>query len=74
MFVAFLFACIELGRWSFLLGLGELFRRNRRFRERRVEVFPSADGGLRRAGTLSLHPARGTRPLTLFLSSPVFIG
>ena len=39
MFVAFLFACIELGRWSFLLGLGELFRRNRIFRERRVEVF-----------------------------------
>ena len=25
MFVAFLFACIGLGRWSFLLGLGELF-------------------------------------------------
>ncbi len=74
MYVAFLFACIWLRRWSFLLGLGELFRRNQRFRERRAEVFPSADGGLRRAGTLFLHPARGTRPLTLFLSSPMFIG
>ena len=25
MFIAFLFACIGLRRWSFLLGLGELF-------------------------------------------------
>ena len=39
MLIAFLFDCIWLGRWSFLLGLGELFRRNRRFRERRAEVF-----------------------------------
>ena len=74
MFVAFLFACIELGRWSFLLGLGELFLESFGFSKGAWRFSRTAARGLRRAGTLSLHPARGTRPLTLFLSSPVFIG
>ena len=53
---------------SFPFGLGELFRRNRRFRERRVEVFRAAarevsDGqGL----TPPLHPRKGHSPLDPF--------
>ena len=50
------------------LRLRGLFRRNPRFRERRVGHFSSADGGLRRGGASAAPsiPRKGHRPLTLF--------
>ena len=75
MYVAFLFACIGLRRWAFLLGLGKLFLESFGFSKGAWRVFrlrtEVSDGeGL----TPPLHPRKGHSPLDPFLSSALFIG